>query len=429
MKTNVKATGVKTYEGGAAIKSSSETELRRAVMCCLLWEDTFYEDGVAIADRIKGLVQKCSPEFVSSLAVEARSQFYLRHVPLFLCVQLARSGNLHKWTLEQVIQRPDELTEFLSLYWQDGKCPLSNQVKKGLATAFLKFDEYQLAKYNRKNTIKLRDIMRLVHPVPRDDKQADMFGRLLSDELKTPDTWEVALSATDDKKAEWTRLLSENKLGGMALLRNLRNMQQAGVDRRLIRKAIKNMRTDKILPFRFISAANYAPDMEDVLEEAMVRSLQEHKKLSGHTVLLVDNSGSMYYDRVSSKSDLTRTDAACALAIMLREICEDITILAFANGTTVVPNRTGFALRDAIKGTPSGGTYLGDAVRKGNSYNADRVIVLTDEQSHDTVGASNANLAYMLNVASYQNGVGYGDWTRINGWSENVIRYIMECEV
>lgn len=422
-------TGRKTFEGGAAIASRGDAaELRRAVACCLLWEDQFYESGVDIAQRIEGLVKKTDPVAVASLAVEARSVMNLRHVPLMLCVGLARRGELKAETLTAVIQRPDELCEFMAIYWKDGKCKLSNQAKKGLASAFAKFNEYQLAKYNRDRAVKLRDVMFLTHPKPVDEAQADVFKRLAEGTLATPDTWEVALSGGADKKGAWTRLLKENKLGGMALLRNLRNMEQAGVDRKLVRDSVANMRTDRILPFRFISAARYAPNLEDVLEKAMLKSLSEAKKLAGHTVLLVDNSYSMVGAKVSQRSDLSRQDAAGALAILLREICDDVTVLAFSNSVTAVPNRRGFGLAESIKRTPCSGTSLGAAVRHANAIESDRLIILTDEQSRDTVGAAKADKAYMLNVGSYRNEVGFGAWTRITGWSESITRYIAEVE-
>ena len=34
----------------------------------------------------------------------------------------------------------------------------------------------------------------------------------------------------------------------------------------------------------------------------------------------------------------------------------------------------------------------------------------------------------MINVASFKNGVGYGKWTHIDGWSESVIEYVREFE-
>jgi hypothetical protein len=80
---------------------------------------------------------------------------------------------------------------------------------------------------------------------------------------------------------------------------------------------------------------------------------------------------------------------------------------------------------DAVTGSqPHGGTRLGAAVAYANRLPHDRLIVITDEQSHDPVGAPAAGHAYMINVASAQNGVGYGEWTRINGFSENVLAFI-----
>lgn len=432
MKMNKTTTnrGAKTHEGGAAISFAPHQELRRAVTSCLLWENNFYENGIDIASRIADLVKKSDPQFVAELAVDVRTNFYLRHVPLYMCVQLARLGKLRSETLCNVIQRADEITEFMALYWMDGKCPISNQVKKGLAKAFNKFDEYAFAKYNRKTEVKFKDVMFMTHPAPNED-QVELFKRIANDTLTTPDTWEVAISAcktAEEKTAAWTRLLSEGRLGGLALLRNLRNMEQAGVSRELIRESILNMKTNKILPFRFLSACRYSPSNADVLEKAMMRSLEEHEKLSGRTIVLLDHSGSMHA-QVSSKSELTRSDAAGALAVLIREICDDVQVYSFANDVASVPNYRGFALIDAYNRTPGGGTYLGGAIQKMNDeLEADRLIVVTDEQSHDTVRASKFNQSYMINVAGYKNGVGFGDYVRISGWSESIVRYIMEYE-
>jgi len=142
----------RTHEGGPARHISPEMQLRRAVLACLLWEEQFYEDGIEIAGRIAELVPKVAAPKVAALAVEAREQMKLRHAPLLLVREMARHQT-HRTvvaeTLARVIQRADELTEFVAIYWKDGRVPLSKQVKTGLAMAFPKFDEYQLAKYDR----------------------------------------------------------------------------------------------------------------------------------------------------------------------------------------------------------------------------------------------------------------------------------------
>ena len=400
-------------------------------MSCMLWENEFYEDGTSIADRIVRLIPLVKPQVVAQMAIDARSKMKLRHVPLLIVREMARLPE-HKafvaHTLASVIQRPDEMTEFLAIYWQDGKEKLSAQVKKGIARAFVKFNEYSLAKYNRNGSIKLRDVLFLCHAKPINEEQAALFKKLINNELQTPDTWETNLSAGKDKKETWIRLINEQKLGALALLRNLRNMIEAGLPTAIISKVLSEMKTDRVLPFRFIAAAKHAVSIEQYIEPAMLKCIENQTKLTGKTVLLVDVSGSMD-DKISSKSDLDRIDAACGLAILLREICEEITILTFSNAIAQVPSRRGFALRDAIiRSQIHAGTHMGGAVHfANNNTKYDRLIVITDEQSNDSVPAPTGK-GYVINVASAKNGIGYGHWMHIDGWSEAVIDYIKAFE-
>jgi len=419
----------KTHEGGPAKTITPELQLRRSVLACMLWENTFYEDGVEIAGRIAELVPKVEAGKVADLAIEAREAMKLRHAPLMLVREMARHAThraLVAETLSRVIQRADELAEFLAIYWKAGRVPLSGQVKKGLASAFGKFDAYQLAKYDRPGPVRLRDVLFLSHARPRDEAQAEMWKSLVEGKLPPPDTWEVALSAGAKKREVWERLLTERKLGALALLRNLRNMKAASVDEALVLGAIRSMRTDRLLPFRFIAAARYAPQWEEALEEAMLKSLAGRPKLKGRTVLLVDVSGSMNA-ALSQRSEMLRTDAAYGLAILLREIAGRVSIYSFSNQLAQVPARHGFALRDAIDASqPHGATYLGKAL-EALKEKYDRIIVITDEQAHDKVPSPRGR-GYVINVGSYKNGVGYGKWMHIDGWSEAVVEYIRSLE-
>jgi 60 kDa SS-A/Ro ribonucleoprotein len=440
--------GLRTHEGAVARHISTELQLRRSVLAYLLWENQFYEDGVEIAGRIAELVPQVAAEKVAALAVEAREQMKLRHAPLLLVREMARHKT-HRApvseTLARIIQRADELAEFIAIYWKDGRVPLSGQVKKGLAAAFPKFDEYQLAKYDRGGPIKLRDVLFLCHAKPRDEAQAAVWKNLISGTLTTPDTWEVALSSGVSKREAWERLLREQKLGALALLRNLRNMREAGVDESLVRSALGTMSSARVLPFRFVAAARHAPQWEEVLEGAMFKCLATQPKLAGKTVLVVDVSGSMQ-GRLAGNSELDRIDTAAGLAILVREICEDVVVYATAgndrtriHATEQVPSRKGLALADAIRKSAGqlggGGIFL----VQGMDYivqrekRADRVIVFTDEQDCDLkLNPAQANAFgqhnYLVNVASFKNGIGYGKWTHIDGWSESVIEYIRALE-
>lgn len=437
------------HEGTPVARLKPEQTLRRLCLATLLWEDGFYVDGKSHADLIREVLPQVDSRTVAKLAIEARTKQKLRHLPLFLVREIARRKETGYApvadTLFEVIQRADELAEFLSLYWQDDKDqPISAQVKKGLAAAFQKFDEYALAKYNREGAIKLRDVMFLVHPRPKDAQQAALWKRLAANELETPITWETQLSAggrktEEEKKKLWELLIDGDKLGALAVLRNLRNMQEAGVDNDRIKLALRRMKTERVLPFRFIAAAKHNPQLEPELEEAMLKCLATAGKLLGRTALVIDTSPSMWQARVSGKSEMNRFEAAAALAILAREVCESVSIYAFNERGYVVPPRSGFALRDALAATKGNASYGGLAVEMANAYGYDRIIVLTDGEWHQVNSQVTADAkivspapltakAYMVNVANTQNGVGYGKWISVDGWSEAIIDYIRECE-
>jgi 60 kDa SS-A/Ro ribonucleoprotein len=257
-------------------------------------------------------------------------------------------------------------------------------------------------------------------------------------------SWEVALSSGADKHQVWERLLREQKLGALALLRNLRNMREAGVSDKLVARALGEMKTDRVLPFRFIAAARYAPQHEPELEQAMFRSLKSQTPLPGTTALVVDTSPSMWMGRLSRNSDMDRFEAAAGLAILLRETAERVNVYAFNEKAYEVPPRRGFALRDALAATKNNWSRGGLAVAAANRDGYDRIIVITDGQWHfsDTTTVQGygegdpqtvapaplTKQAYMINVASYKNGVGYGKWMNIDGWSDSVIEYIRALE-
>lgn len=439
----------RTHEGTPAARLTPIKELRRSVLSALLWEDSFYETGSEIAARIAPLVAKAKPTEVAALAVEARDRMYLRHVPLFLVRQLAKTkgnGSLVAETLAHVIQRPDEMGEYLALYW-DGKTtqdkrpePLSAGSKRGLALAFRKFNESTLAKYDRDTGVKLRDVLRLVHPRANDTAQAAAWRRVIARELVTPDTWEVALSAGANKRDVFERLLREQKLGGLAFLRNLRNMIEAGVDESLIRARFDGP-FDKVLPFRFIAAAKHAIRLESDIERAMLRCLNGLPTLTGRTALIIDTSPSMWMAKVSARSEMDRFDAAAALAILARGLCESVRVWAFNARAYEVPSRQGFALRDALAATKGSASCGGLAVTAANAEGYDRIIVLTDGQWHymDGMGYRERSAqdvspppltpkAYMVNVSTQKTGIGYGPWVSIDGWSERIFDFIRESE-
>lgn len=473
MKTNVKKTSPNAY-GNQTRELTAYEKLQRSAINCLLWEDTFYEDGESIADRIKKYMKQVTPEQARSVLKEAKVDNKLRHMPLFLLVNMAKNGYLTAEDVANTITRVDDMSELLSLYWStDWKDSTGNTVKnkhtvpksivKGIQKALPKFDEYQLAKYRGdRYDVSLKTVIKMTHPKPENAEMEALWGRAINGNLATPDTWEVGLTnchTPAEKKEFWTRMLTEktekgfNKLGALALIRNLRNMQSVNVDEDNIRSALGSASMSKILPFQLVTAARYAPQLEDVLETKLLESIDSMEKLEGDTVVLLDTSGSMR-SPLSGKGETTCQDVAASMGAIIRGVCNKSIIYTFQEDIQVVPSgRKGFALIDCVRRAPSGGTSVidctNDAVRlykeSHNGKYPARVIVVTDEQTNsDGTGCSwrrgttvkldnlpsNCN-GYIINVGTYENGVGYNNscnYVHINGWSENVLKYISAYE-
>lgn len=429
------STPVFTHEGGKASHIGFEEKLQRTVLCCLLNEDTFYEDGESIKDRIKEYMGKVSTEFAIATLNKAKHEYHLRHTPLFMLTVLASQGKLTKELVYSTVTRVDDITELLAMYLADGKKKtLPKQLQKGLAMSFDKFDEYQFGKYKgSKKTVSLKDAVMLCHPkAPNDEKNA-LYKKIVDNSLATPLTWETELSAGKDKKAVFEGLLSQNKLGALALLRNLRNMEQAQVSQSAIVDGIKKMNVRGIMPYNFYTANKYSEGTYSKhLEAAMLQAAREtFDKLEGNTLFMVDVSGSMN-SKLAGKSEVSRGEAAASLAAIMDEVCEFDKVYTFDMDPH--PTRSkGFALADACSRCGGGTDVQGctNSAVASNTRPFDRVIIITDEQSSGG-RFSNAVLRiphkYIVNVAPYQFGIAYGDFVHINGFSDGIFKYIAEYE-
>jgi hypothetical protein len=444
---NKAKTQVTNYEGAKAFAMSAEMELYTAVVTWSL-NDSFYEKNEDRMNRLRALMYKCKPEFVGKLAVYARTKMYMRSVPLVLVTELANlhSGdNLVARVTEGVVGRADEITELLACYELLNKRTgtkklnrLSKQLQKGLSTAFNRFDEYQFAKYNCDGAIKLRDALFLVHPKAKDELQQVLFNKIVNGTLQTPYTWETELSAlgqlsfdSDEAKAiafraKWEELIDSGKLGYMALLRNLRNIQEAGVSYAHFQKVCATLADPaqvakaKQFPFRYLAAyrelinpvtsvpaqsmlkkltafmqgnnKGYTGELLDALEKAVQASAANIKGFDYNTRVLLacDVSGSMQTP-VSAKSKVLLYDVGLMLAMLLQSRCKNVEVGMFGNiwKTIAVPrnnilgNVQEFYKREGEVGYATNG-YLVIKDLLSRKVKMDKVLLFTDCQLYNT---------------------------------------------
>ncbi len=417
------------YEEATAWKIGPAAELYAAVMTSSL-SNTFYEGADQRLERIRSLIAQNDPLFVAKLAVYARTQMHLRSVPLVLCVELAK---LHKGDtlisrmVSGVIHRADEITELLAYYQLSNERSdtkklnrLSKQLQKGLALAFLKFDEYQYAKYNRDTEIKLRDALFLAHPKSENEEQKALFDKIAANTLAEPYTWETELSALGQQsfesaeakaaafRAKWEELIDSGKPGYMALLRNLRNILQAEVSPAHMRKVCslladpKAVQRAKQLPFRFLAAfrelqeqpSGYTAMLLDALEEAVKASILNMKGF-GYDVQVVvacDVSGSMQQS-VSHRSKILNYDIGLMPGMLLQHRCRNVVSGMFGDSWKVInlprngvlANVQEFYRREGEVGYSTNGyLVILDLIRR--KVKANKVMIFTDCQLWDSQG-------------------------------------------
>lgn len=419
--------------------------LLRRTASLLLWENNFYEDGETTVREIISLSHHANA-YELEVALRFSKDFCkLRHTPILLLALLVEkrgewrglSERIWKILFPRTLTRADDMGEYLSIRAKvkgestsKMKKWLSSCEKKGLARAFGRFNSYHLAKYNRDSAeVKLRDILLLTHPKPKDLSQSEAFKQLLSNTLPPPLTWEVELSSGKDKREAWERLLKEEALGDLAFLRNLRNMHSVGVERDLIISSFAKREFGRILPFQFISAFRHAPTFTPQLEDAMLRALSKMEKLEGETLLFIDTSGSMQ-GMLSGRGEISRRDAAVALTILLREVCERVRIIPFnTEGKELHNPPRGFALDRAVP-PPQGGTLIGKVLLSHPHHlaTARRVVVLTDEESQDAIPDIShiVEHPWMFNIAPYgqKQALEKGGWHYIHGFSERLLDFI-----
>ena len=446
-------------DGHAAYKMRDKEKLVTQVLTSFFNEDKFYGDNSAeMQDAIRSVIAT-DPQFVANLAVFARREFNMRSVSHVLTAYLAHEVKGKPYVrkvVKAVTLRGDDVTEIMSCYLSMFGKPITNSLKKGIADAMQGFDEYTLAKYKGDDkSVKMRDLLCLCRPTPKNAAQSEMWKRLLEGKLETPYTWETELSAKGNNAKTWEALIDSGKVGYMALIRNLRSILNANpTNVNKVLDTIQNpeaVRRSKQLPFRYLSAYKElggiggigSSRVYDALENAVEASIANMPRLDGTTVIAVDISGSMS-GTISAKSKIRCFEIAMLLGLIANKICENSYFYVFNNSIQAYPvsHRTAI-LHTATNAYCGGGTNMGLPFQKMLSDNikADRVIVLSDNECNrgyyspqslaDEYRRKSGNdiWAHAVDLQGYGTQQFCGAKTNIiAGWSERVLEFIKLAE-
>lgn len=447
-----------THEGGAGFSRDEKSELFLLAITNMVGEKTFYENASSRDARFEALVQtisKTDPSWIARFVPYLRTVMNMRSASLVMAAEYVRAGGVNgRKVIDGAIARADEPAEILA-YWLDhyGR-KLPKALKRGLADASERmYNERNALKYGGGDSnVRMSDVLEFAHPKPVADWQDALFGYLISkrhnrDEIdisKLPTiteheriaalpqselralvtssegdailkaggwTWEALSSKYGKLDAAFWQAMIPN-MGIFALVRNLRNFDDAGIDNEAKAKVIakltdaKTIEDSRMFPLRFFAAHKNTGTLKwgDALETALNLSLANVPALPGKTLVLVDTSGSMY-GAMSDKSTMQRVEAAALFGTAIALRAADADLVQFGTGSNAVAFRKGDSLLRTIgKFTGLGGTNTWQAVQK-HFNDHDRIIILTDEQAHASYGISAPDVPiYTFNLAGYKAG-------------------------
>ena len=302
--------------------------------------------------------------------------------------------------------------------------------------------------------------MRITHIKPKNNREQELFNKIINDTLPIATRWETELSANGNNKETWESLIENNQLGYMAMLRNLRNIlnvQPNNIDKVFSKLEDKEeVLKSKQLPFRYFSAyrevmglSNCSSKVLDVLENAIEHSVENLPKLKGNTIIAIDVSGSMNAS-ISANSTISCADIATLLGVLATRMCEDYIVYTF---DTSLYDKT-FSSRSGIIDTAlkmkssGGGTDIKLPLVKmiNDKIQADRLIILSDNEINSGWGGGyvrtcqsladtyrkqvNPNLwVHAVDLQGYGTQQFIGGKTNIvAGWSERLLEFMNLAE-
>jgi 60 kDa SS-A/Ro ribonucleoprotein len=448
------------HEGEMAFKIDVLTNLYLKAVTSFVSEQKYYEDANTSDRELLNTIYeagKVDPEFVLQLAIYCRENMYLRSVPMVMLVEFANRfpGKVEGASnyVFRGIQRVDEITEMLALQFRrnkihqritnpnspssikqkdkntrvDKQTPVPIMLKKGIAKAFNKFNEYNFDKYDGNGMVKLKDALYITHPKAKSPAQQELFDKIISGNLKTAETWEVMRSSGHS----WDEIMhkifyKDGRVNNyMALLRNIRNiMSDPSIkesDVILLSEMLSNREAvlhSKQFPFRFLSAYLVAKDINspyinmilDSLETAVKYSVENMPQLEGLTVIANDFSGSMD-DALSTspnkrnlsweeetrrkKYELHRCDIGELLGMISNQFCQRSITGIFGDTWKVMPtSKYSGILNTTVEMRKKAGSLVGCSTNgylipqylMDNNIKADRILLFTDCQLWNSNG-------------------------------------------
>jgi hypothetical protein len=303
-------------------------------------------------------------------AARLRNDEHMRTTPQVILVRAANSaavkgsGLVRKYA-PSIVKRADEPAVGLAYQMYRYGKPIPNALKKAWRDALMRFDEYALAKYRLdERAAKTVDVVNLVHP------KSAAVDKLAKGEAKTTGrTWEAIVSARGSNRTAWKKAMPV--MGHMAMLRNVRNMLEAGMKaEEIIPRLLAGAKDGKQLPFRYFSAYKAVEDkapgaLLDAIEKCLVTSLGELPRFSGRVMALADNSGSAQGTTTSAMGTMKVSTIGNLTGILAGMRADEGHLGVFGDSLETFAVRKGASIFDQLKRAEALAKGIGESTENG----------------------------------------------------------------
>ena len=464
--------GTVTHEGGDAFGRDPESDLFLLAATNMVGEDTFYERAANRDARFVDLVHQVTatnPAFIAGadpdngkvgLAQYLRETMLMRSAAVVMAAEyVAAGGPFGRSVIARALRRPDEPAELVGYWLATHGRALPMPVKRGVADAARRlYSERAVLRYDGlSRQVRMADVIELAHPAPHDTRQSALFKYLLDRRHHDDAVADAAVLPTlaaaaaleavpaEERRAvlrqrgpaalaeagfSWERLSGWlpggmdaeaweaviPSMGVMALVRNLRNFDQAGIADAAVETVIAKI-TDpaevakaRLFPYQVWAAYAHAPsdDWKRALGTTLELTVGNIPALDG-TLVVIDTSGSMQAV-VSNRSKLTRVEVAAVMAMATARRAPDVDVVVYGQDNARLPRITGQSVLGGVAqvvgrvGSVGHATY-GHTAIAGHFDPARhrRVVIFTDDQQHDSghVPLDHVPLLYTFNLAGY----------------------------
>ncbi len=313
--------------GGEAF-SLSDKEALANLVCAGMMGGTFYVSASDQLDAIKSRLAKVDPSFLAKLASYAREKGFMKDSPALILAYLAHAHpKQFKLAAPHVLTHGKMVRNFVQICrsGQWGRTTIPRPARKLLCDWITSRTPRQLLNDSVGGEPSLADIIKMLHPKPKDASQEALFAFLLGkpyDYAKLPSEAKELIDFRNGKSKNLPnldfRLLDSCPLttehwmqialqmGFTAIRMNLNTFERKGVFANeamvaQIAAKIRNpefVKSSKVFPFEILNTFKHISDtvphqIREALQDAMEISIQNIPEVDGQWAVCLDVSGTM----------------------------------------------------------------------------------------------------------------------------------------